>query len=189
MRIKFLVECLLALALPAEAANYVQSNPQPGALSTGGPAAVIVNQDGTAIVKSGVAFSGAPSNPTGTTSATAVMGGLGTTCKFTPLTTGKFILSFVGTMQNGTALDGGRVQGAYGTGMAPANGDAFTGTAFTAGASQSDGAGTVKIPFTQIGVVSGLTIGTTYWMDIQFWAVTGGTESPISLTCNAMEVP
>lgn len=116
-----------------------------------------------------------PGDPTGTTSATAVMMGLAGS--LTPLLTGRILVLLSGTIANATAIaDGGTVQIRFGTGAAPANGDAVTGTLIAA---QDYVAATTaqKSPFGLHGVISGLTLGTAYWIDAALLAITSGTAT------------
>jgi hypothetical protein len=111
-----------------------------------------------------------------TTSTTAVMAGAGLT--FTPKKgSGIVKVALAAVVSNATASDGVKAQIAYGTGSAPAAGAAATGTAvgdastFTSAAANAAG----TIPLTV--VITGLTPGVTYWIDLQVAAVTGGTAS------------
>jgi hypothetical protein len=111
-----------------------------------------------------------------TTSTTAVMAGAG--LAFTPKKgSGIVKVTLAAVVSNATAGDGAKAQIAYGTGTAPSAGAAATGTAvgnastFTSAAANAAG----TIPLT--AVITGLTPGTTYWIDLQVAAVTGGTAS------------
>src|SRR6266849_2311806 len=107
--------------------------------------------------------------PTGTTNTTGVMMGLAGA--ITPAHSGNVLL-----IVNGTTSDGASLQIRYGTGAAPTNGAALTGT--TVGNNIADNNPvTNKIPFSVQAVVSGLAVGTAYWVDVGLAAVTGGTAS------------
>lgn len=125
--------------------------------------------------------------PTGTTSATAVMGGLGGTFAITPGVTGRVKIEISGQMANSTINDGVTLDLRYGTGTAPANGDAVTGT--LAGISQTATSlvAAQRSGFCLQAIVTGLTVGTAYWMDFSQLAVTGGTASAFGVTATAME--
>lgn len=125
-----------------------------------------------------------PSNPTGTISSTGVMMGL--SGAFVPTKSGKLDIFISGNISNNTAADGATVQIRYGTGTSPTNGATLTGT--TAG--QPSGItnpslitilGVILTPgsgnFTCSDIISGLTLGTTYWFDVSLARVTGGTAS------------
>lgn len=129
---------------------------------------------------------GTAASPTGTTSLTAVMLGLGLTV--TPVNQPRLDLRVTAQIGNTTAADGVTVQVRYGTGTAPANGDAVTGTAV--GASQTFTAATAGATtgVTLGGVVTGLTLGTAYWVDVAIQATTGGTASATGVTATAVEV-
>ena len=66
--------------------------------------------------------------PTGTTSGTPVMMGLGASCKITPQSTGRVDFRIRGTFGNSAANITGIVGFRFDTGTAPANGVAATGT-------------------------------------------------------------
>lgn len=126
-----------------------------------------------------------PSNPTGTTATAGVMAGLAV--YFTPRRSGFVEVTIAGSMLNDTNTDGVGVQLRYGTGTAPANGDAPTGS--VAGQSQSsfiDTAGNT-VGFS-IPAALALTAGATYWFDARQNAVTGGTASLANLTVRIIEL-
>jgi hypothetical protein len=92
---------------------------------------------------------------------------------FTPASSGKVIIIVTGTVicPSATAAgDGIKWQLCYGTGTAPANAAAVTGTAVGVFQSYTNAntvlAGDVATPFTAVGVVTGLTVGTAYWFDL-----------------------
>lgn len=126
----------------------------------------------TTLAQSGAApaasVSYTPANPAGTTSGTVVLMGLGTTCTFTPRTTGKVMATVSGTWYTATGTTQGTLSGRFGTGTAPANGAADAGTRWGTGASDwtikaaSAGFG---VPFSMTQIVS-LTAGTAYWFDL-----------------------
>jgi len=72
----------------------------------------------------------------------------------------------------------------YGTGTPPTNGVALTGTASGTGLQSVNGAGgTPTVPVTLLSTITGLTQGTTYWIDLAYAALTGGT-----VTLNTVDV-
>lgn len=113
--------------------------------------------------------------PTGTTNTTGVMMGLAGS--ITPVSTGRILVIVTGMMGNGTIADGAATQIRYGTGGAPSNGGALAGT--TLGLLKTMIASTAlgKQGFALSYVVSGLTLSTTYWVDISLAAVTAGTAT------------
>ena len=123
---------------------------------------------------------GSASAPTGTTSTAQVMAGLGSTITFTPASSGQ--IQVVLTPQscwNNTNADGAQYQISYGTGTAPLNGVAVTGTQTgpTIKLVNPTTAGSMKFPCNLTANIISLTAGTTYWFDIAFNAVTGGTAN------------
>lgn len=111
----------------------------------------------------------APVAPANTT--TYFMQGLAGT--ITPKTTGAVIITISGTVvdPSGTAAGNGIIyQLSYGTGSAPANAAALAGTQI--GTTQSYTSPTTviaadtNVPFSTTAVVTGLTVGTAYWIDL-----------------------
>lgn len=134
-----------------------------------------------------------PAAPTGTTSTTPVMMGLGSAITFTPAGTGIVKITVTANViisagVAGSVLVGGR----YGTGTAPANAAAASGTVF----------GPATDPTIRVGVATSagaplaiadrlaLTAGVTYWFDL---AVTQGTGSntggPVAVVAVLEELP
>jgi hypothetical protein len=108
-------------------------------------------------------------NPTGTTSTTGVMAGLAFTV--TPGVTGVILVEFWGIMYS-SASSNVSVNMRYGTGAAPANGAALAGNVITT----NNITALVNVqytPFHVSGILSGLTVGTTYWFDLQQWGSNG----------------
>lgn len=125
-------------------------------------------------------------SPTGTTSLTGVMMGLG--AALTPGTSSQVSVLVTGQMQNTTLNDGVTVQVAYGTGSAPANGAAPTGTLVGSVQSFTEVVVGLSSGFAVGALVTGLIPGTAYWFDVQVAAVTGGTASVTGVTVLAQEV-
>ena len=129
-----------------------------------------------------------PSNPTAPASTGAYkMQGLGASAVITPTRSGKIIVTFSGTVISpaGTAAGNGLgYQISYGTGTAPANAAALTGT--QVGTIQSwvnpttVVAADVFVPFSTTAIITGLTVGTTYWLDLAAESV--GTASDMGLS-------
>ena len=109
-----------------------------------------------------------PANPTATASTTLVMAGLGTTLTYTPLSSGLVLITIGGAYFTNTAAVGVTLAGRYGTGTAPANGAAVTGTRWPGasdsvfGATTAAGAGD---PFAFTAVLT-LVKNTAYWFDV-----------------------
>jgi hypothetical protein len=134
-----------------------------------------------------------PTIPTATTSTSFVMMGLGaqgTPCRITPVVTGKVEFSISGNMGNATNADIGTFVFAYGTGTAPANGAAATGTT-PGGTGGFQGNGNVNglgTPVNMLYTISGLTPSTAYWFDLQAKVTGGGSTVTSALTCQAHEI-
>lgn len=129
-----------------------------------------------------------PGNPTGTTSTTGVMMGLGGTVVFTP-TQGGRCLAFFSFNASNTILASGVTATVYtGTGTAPANGDAVTG-------SQASGSKSFTVPVAGSNtelvipfVFASLTVGVANWFDILLQANTSGTASISSVSFQGLEL-
>ncbi len=130
-----------------------------------------------------------PANPTGTTSTTGLMMGLGSSAVLTPGVSSRAIVRVLGGIANTTSGDGAAVQIRYGTGTAPANGDALTGTGagnvarFTAAAANQVGS------FGCAALITGLVVGTAYWFDLGLAAGTGGAAKVQDLVVIIEERP
>lgn len=121
---------------------------------------------------------GSSASPTGNVGTAAqLMQGLGLVSGFsiTPQITGRIAIIVAGIALNSTAAgDGTNIQGKYGTGTAPANAAAVTGTTF--GLLQHFIASTTagQQAFVVMGNVTGLTLNVAVWIDLAIQAVTGG---------------
>jgi hypothetical protein len=124
--------------------------------------------------------------PTATASLTAVMMGIG--AFITPVISNRVEITISGQMGNSTVADGTTVQLRYGTGAAPANGAAVTGT--QAGISQTITSVTAAQGggFSITAIVTGLVVGQPIWMDAALQAVTGGSASITGVTICANEI-
>lgn len=125
-------------------------------------------------------------SPTGTTSTTGVMMGLAGA--ITPRVGGRVLIIVTGVAANNTIADGASIQIRYGTGTAPTNGAALTGS--TLGLLKNFVAETAagKNGFGASYVVTGLTVGTAYWIDLSLKAVTGGTATIFDVDIVAIEL-
>ncbi len=124
-----------------------------------------------------------PANPTVTNSSTFVMMGLAGS--ITPTNTGKVLISVTGAGTNSTSSSEFVAQIRFGTGSAPTNGAAFTGTALS---NSINGQGVDPKPFTCIGLATGLTPSTAYWIDIALNNAGSGGADIASLTIIATEL-
>lgn len=136
---------------------------------------------GQAVRPGRVAAGFTPADPTDTASTSLVCMGLGSACKITPAASGLVLASVTGYGQSLTAAANITVGCRYGTGAAPANGAADTGTRFGAAADPvvKPGATGVSVPFAFTGLLS-LIPGTAYWLDIV--AATGTTADHAKVT-------
>src|SRR6185437_12477967 len=113
----------------------------------------------------------APANPTATASTTQVMMGMGATCHLTPTYSSRVDIDFVGTVTNNTAGNVTSMNIRFGTGTAPANGAALTGTALLNTVTSGGGTGALQAPsFHLPAIATGLTPGTAYWFDMSIAA-------------------
>lgn len=128
-----------------------------------------------------------PANPASTTNTTTgVMMGLGSTCHITPVYSGRLRLEIYGSLSNATIAAGTEPQLMFGTGVAPANGVATTGTALGSRPNYNPGSASANTPFNLSVIATGLTVGTAIWFDISL-LVGAGTGSILAVTCVAME--
>jgi hypothetical protein len=128
-------------------------------------------------------------NPTGTanTAAELMMGMAGS---ITPVGTGTVLITICGNITNSSASDGWKYQIRHGTGTAPTNTAAATGTADGTDVSGALGTGTNRatMPFSISALVTGLTANTAYWIDMSLAAVTGGTATLANVNIIAIEL-
>lgn len=134
-------------------------------------------------------LSAGPSNPGGTSNAAGVMMGLGASCKVTPATSGRVRFTVKGNVTNNNSSKNTTIQGRYGTGTAPSNAAALTGSAFDAAIVVTTTAASSPLSFfTADGTVTGLSVGVQAWFDVSVAPNDGATTSSISnLTCIAQE--
>lgn len=109
-----------------------------------------------------------PANPAATASTSLVMMGLGASCALTPASSGTVLAILTGEVFTNTALVVVTFGGRFGTGAAPANGAAASGTAFGSPANMTVQSSTLSagIPFCIQSLITGLTAGTAYWFDL-----------------------
>lgn len=122
-----------------------------------------------------------PGNPSGTTSLTEVMMGLGGTVTYTPTTTGRVQIMCFAQFANNTANDGVTGGLRTNTGTAPSNGDALTGTQRGVTRTVTSYHNNQTYAVTLVSVAS-YTIGTAFWIDLAVKAITGGTASPTAIS-------
>lgn len=136
-------------------------------------------------------------SPTGRASATLVALGMNTT--FRPRQTGRVAVFLAAVVANNTSGDGFTYNLYYGTGSAPANNDPVSGTAICSLQTESSlVTNELSTSCGLQGVVTGLVAdsinslgatvaGTTYWFDVMFSNVTGGTVTFTNVNLLVME--
>lgn len=113
-------------------------------------------------------FQGSAASPTGTSSLTGVMMGVSGT--ITPSFSGSIIFNISGTIIG--AVGGAASRLRYGSGSKPSNGASLTGTPV---GGQAGNQASAALPYSLTAVVTGLAIGTAYWLDADLAAVSSGT--------------
>jgi hypothetical protein len=122
-----------------------------------------------------------PPNPTGTSSTSFTMMGLGSTLKLTPDFSGTVIIK-IDSEANNTTGDGNGIlfEIFYGTGTAPSNGSSTTGTqvgpTFERDFWATPG-GYATVGFGTNLKITGLTVGTPYWFDIALRSLGSGSSN------------
>ena len=119
----------------------------------------------------GAATVSTPANPTATTSMVGVMMGFAGTV--TPTRSGTVMVTM--TMQVLPGGDFASVAMRYGTGSAPVNGAALTGTSASPLATVSG----QSTPASLVALITGLTIGGPVWLDTSLTSASGGSVSVI----------
>jgi hypothetical protein len=128
--------------------------------------------------------SSTPSDPAAITSATAKMCGLAVA--FTPKTT-RVRITIDGAMSNGANNASSSVDLRTGTGTAPINNAAATGTVAGAAVTYSSAGISAPLPFSLSRIVTGLTIGTAIWVDLSVLTASS-TIQPKNLTVTVEDV-
>jgi hypothetical protein len=133
---------------------------------------------------------GVSASPTATTSTTGVMMGLGTAAGFfyTPKNTGNLSVWVAGTARTATASAAVLIFGKFGTGTAPANAAAPSGTTF--GLSQTV-SGTVALGagFMVMGRITGLALNTAVWIDLDISTASAlDAASVVDVQCMILEL-
>lgn len=132
-------------------------------------------------------YQATPANPTGTTNATGVMMGL--SGSITPANTGNIMIVISGDAQDSAGNNGTvKIQIRYGTGSAPSNGAALTGSTAGGQPNYLPAGGGSPTPFALNAIVTGLTLGTTYWIDISLSVGSGDTAAVKNISISAFEI-
>jgi len=127
-----------------------------------------------------------PATP-GTTSSFLMQGLAGS---ITTTKTGNVLITISGYAAPQNAVtDGIKFQISYGTSTPPSNGHALTGTQVgSVEQSQVGNASVYNMPFSITAVVTGLTVGTTYWIDLAAELTAGTTSTLNNVTIAAVEI-
>lgn len=159
--------------------------------ATGTDKKLAISDLSTFILGTPVTSTGQPANPAATASLTLVMMGTGTTCKITPASTGKVQVTITGLVFTNTAAVNLTFGARFGTGTAPANGVAVTGTRWGSGTTDlttRSAALAVGVPFALTDLLT-LTPATAYWFDIALLTSAGAdTAAVTNLSFVAREV-
>ncbi len=146
--------------------------------------------DALGYLQNGVLVAAASSQTTAAgpiTQTTVKMAGLAGS--ITPVFSGTVLLTISGDMANASGIgEGVQVQASYGTGTAPTSATAVTGT--QCGGLQKYNSSTTggKVPFSVNCLITGMTVGTAYWLDLTEAQVAGGTASISDVSVSAIEV-
>ena len=128
-----------------------------------------------------------PSDPTATNSTTGVMMGLAGS--FTPVVTGNVLIIICGDVDNATSNRGVAIQMRTGTGTAPINAAALTGTTRGSSVTFAQNNSAVRAPFSLNAVITGLTLNTAIWIDVSLAATGGaGTARIRDVSISAVEI-
>ncbi len=127
-----------------------------------------------------------PTDPVGTANTTAVMCGLNQT--FTPTISTRLLIAITGAFGNTTAGDGTSLDLRLGTGGAPANNAALTGTLLGKALFINNAPVGLLVPFTFSIISTGLTLNTTYWFDLSQKVLTGGTANISNIRITITEI-
>jgi hypothetical protein len=114
------------------------------------------------------------------------MMGLGSTCKLTPVYSGRIKVDFQGSGRSSVTSSSNVIQLRYGTGTAPVNGAGLVGTTLGSSVNVQVQFAAEEMPFAVSGIITGLSPGTAYWFDLSV-VVSSGTNTLDGVACNAME--
>ena len=168
------------MAIPGGRASIAQN---PG-MAVGNRAIFI--SDG--LLASGAAATMAPANPAAITGATAAAVMLGLGGSFVPNAGGNMLLMITGDIVVSAIGSGATLQIAYGTGAAPANNAALTGTLAAKALNFVTSTVAGRGPFNLMAYVTGLTPAVAYWLDLAVQNLTGGTATIANVNLTAVEV-
>jgi len=118
----------------------------------------------------GASTSRTPADQTATDTTTYENNGYGAIasipCTLTPGATGRVMVMWSGDQTSNATAQTHTMQMVYGTGAAPANNTAVSGTAIGGEVAWVSLTGQLRTPFSIAYLITGLTLGTTYYFDI-----------------------
>jgi hypothetical protein len=146
-----------------------------------------LRSDGTDYVnKTTTTYQGTPADPSTTNSGTGVMMGLAGS--ITPAYSGTIMIIISGDIDNSSNNSGAQTQIRYGTGSAPSNGAALTGTTAGGLVKFSENNSSIRTPFHLNSIVTGLATGTTYWIDVSLATISGGNARLRDISISIVEL-
>lgn len=161
----------------------------PGGTCTGSQVVRSISSSAVPTCTAPVRATFSPTNPTGTTSTAAlVMMGIGSTVTMTPATSGNMLILLTTQTQDSTANQACIGQIRYGTGAAPANGAAVTGTGVGSAIGGHNAGANLAVPLSLQGYAAGLTVSTAYWVDLAMQVVSSGTCTATSISVMIVEL-
>jgi hypothetical protein len=155
--------------------------------TSAGSAGQQLRSNGTDYInKTTTTYQANPSDPGTTSSTTGVMMGLAGS--ITPGYSGTIMIIISGDIDNNSNNSGASVQIRYGTGTAPTNGAVLTGTTAGSLIKFNENNSSIRAPFHCNAIVSGLTVGTTYWIDLSLASITSGTARIRDISISVVEL-
>lgn len=137
------------------------------------------------------AVSRTPADQTAIASASYLMNGLGAItsvpCRLTPGSTGRVLVVITGDLVENATAQTATVQLSYGTGAAPANAAAVTGTQTGAQIAWVSLTGQLTQTFAIHSLITGLVVGSDYWFDLALKS-SAGTVQATNVNFSAVEV-
>jgi hypothetical protein len=113
---------------------------------------------------------------------------MGLAGSITPNAGGNVLIMITGDILNATIGDGVTIQISHGTGAAPANAAALTGTQDGVVVNYIASTAAGKVPFSVMALVTGLVGGTPYWIDLASAQLTGGAVTMQHINIVAIEL-
>ena len=134
-----------------------------------------------------IATSFVPANATGIATTAGAMMGYGGTVSVTPASTARFLVTFCATSQTSGAGTG-YIQIRYGTGTAPVNGAALSGTTAGPVVSFTPTSASDRSSSCSTAVITGLNTGTAYWIDVGLRSTSAITSTLLNSVFSVVEV-